>query len=292
MVFQVNDSPFAGREGSFVTSRHLRARLERAALRDVALELADTASAEAIEVKGRGVMHLGVLVENMRREGFEFAVGKPHVITKLVDGTLCEPYERASIEVPTDFAGRIIDYLGRRRGELLHMEPLGETQTKIEFSVPARGLIGARTALLTLSQGEAILSHVFDAWRPDGGRIPRRTSGVLVSDRTGTAVAYGLNGLTDRGIFFVAPGAEVYEGMVVGENNKDDDLPVNVCRQKKLPNLRASGRDENVNLAPPQVFSLEESLEYLEDDELMEVTPRSLRLRKRVLNADQRKKQR
>ena len=292
MVFQVNDSPFAGREGSFVTSRHLRARLERAALRDVALELADTAAAEAIEVKGRGVMHLGVLVENMRREGYEFAVGKPHVITKLVDGTLCEPYERASIEVPTDFAGRIIDYLGRRRGELLHMEPLGETQTKIEFSVPARGLIGARTALLTLSQGEAILSHVFDAWRPDGGRIPRRTAGVLVSDRSGTAVAYGLNGLTDRGIFFVAPGAEVYEGMVVGENNKDDDLPVNVCRQKKLTNMRASGRDENVNLAPPQVFSLEESLEYLEDDELMEVTPRSLRLRKRVLNADQRKKQR
>jgi GTP-binding protein len=290
MVFMVNDSPFSGREGTFVTSRHVRARLERAALRDVALELADTETADAIEVKGRGVMHLGVLIENMRREGYEFAVGKPHVITREVDGVQCEPYERASIEVPTDFAGRIIDYLGRRRGEMLHMEPLGETQTKLEFSVPARGLIGARTALLTMSQGEAILSHVFDEWKKDGGRIPRRTSGVLVSDRAGPALPYALDALSDRGRFFVAPGAEVYEGMVVGTNNKDDDLPVNVCRAKKLTNMRAAGRDDNVNLAPPVVLSLEESLEFVEDDELLEVTPATLRLRKRVLDADGRKK--
>jgi len=290
MVFHVNDSPFAGKEGQYVTSRHMRARLERAALRDVALELADTASAEAIEVKGRGLMHLGVLIENMRREGYEFAVGKPHVILKEVDGVVCEPYERASIEVPTEFAGRIIDYLGRRRGEMLHMEPLGETQTKIDFSVPARGLIGARTALLTLSQGEAILSHVFDAWKKDGGTIPRRTTGVLISDRGGPTVAYALNGLSDRGEFFVAPGDEVYEGMVVGANNKDADLPVNVCRTKKLTNMRASGRDDNVNLAPPVVMSLEESLEYVEDDELLEVTPQTLRMRKRVRDADLRKK--
>jgi len=290
MVFQVNDSPFSGREGKYVTSRHLRARLERAALRDVAITLADTASTESIEVKGRGVMHLGVLIENMRREGFEFAVGKPHVVIKQVDGVPCEPYERASIEVPQDFAGRIIEYLGRRRGEMLHMEPLGENHSKIEFSIPARGLIGARTALLTLSQGEAILSHVFEKWHPDGGRIARRNSGVLVADRPGPAVPYALFGLSDRGTFFVHPGDEVYEGMIVGENNKEGDLALNVCRTKKLTNMRAAGRDDNVSLAPPRVMSLEESLEYIEDDELLEVTPRSLRLRKRVLNADQRKK--
>ena len=290
MVFQVNDSPFSGREGTFVTSRHLRSRLERAALRDVALDLADTSSAEAIEVKGRGVMHLSVLVENMRREGYEFAVGKPHVLIKEVDGVRCEPFERASVEVPTTFAGRIIEYLGRRRGEMLHMEPLSDTISKIEFSIPARGLIGARTALLTLSQGEAILSHVFETWRPDGGRIPRRSNGVLVADRPGPAVAYGLFGLSDRGTFMVAPGEEVYEGMIVGANNKDDDLPVNVCRTKKLSNMRAAGRDDNVSLPPPWKLSLEECLEYIEDDELLEVTPRSLRLRKRVLDADQRRK--
>ncbi len=291
MIFQVNDSPFAGREGTFVTSRHLRARLERAALRDVALELADAGAGEAFEVKGRGVMHLGVLVENMRREGYEFCVGKPHVIIKDVDGVRCEPYERASIECPTGAAGRVIEYLGRRRGELLHMEPFGETQTKVEFVVPARGLIGARTALLTLSQGEAILSHVFDSWKPDGGRIPRRSNGVLIADRSGQTLAYGLNYLADRGTFFVAPGDEVYEGMVVGENNKLEDLSVNVTRAKKLSNMRAAGKDDNINLPPPHVMSLEEALEYIEDDELLEVAPKSLRLRKRVLSAEERKKQ-
>jgi GTP-binding protein len=231
-----------------------------------------------------------VLVENMRREGFEFAVGKPHVILKDVGGIVCEPYERASVEVPPESAGKIIEYLGRRRGEMLHREPLGPSPTKIEFAIPARGLIGARTALLTLSQGEAILSHVFHEWRQDGGRMPRRNSGVLVADRTGPAVPYGLAGLVDRGEFFVPAGQEVYEGMIVGENNRDDDLAVNVCRQKKLTNMRAAGKDDNVNLAPPRLMSLEQSLEYLEDDELLEVTPQSLRLRKRVLNADQRKK--
>jgi GTP-binding protein len=289
MVFQVNDSPFSGLEGTYVTSRHIRTRLERAALRDVALQLADTSAAEAIEVKGRGVMHLGVLVEEMRREGYEFAVSKPNVITRVVDGVKLEPFELASVETPPEAAGRVIEYLGRRRGEMLSMEPLGE-QTKIEFRIPARGLIGARTALLTLSQGNAILSHIFDSWRPDAGKIPRRSSGVLVSDRAGPVVPYALNGLQDRGIFFLEPGVEVYEGMIVGANNKEGDLPLNVCRTKKMSNMRAAGKDENVILAPPRVFSLEECLEFIDDDELLEVTPKNLRLRKRELNADRRKK--
>ncbi len=289
MVFQVNDSPFSGREGRFVTSRQILARLERAALGDVALEVVPTASSEAYEVKGRGVMHLGVLVENMRREGYEFAVGKPHVVIKEVDGRACEPYERATVEVPGESAGRIIEYLGRRRGEMLHMEPVGDLQ-KVEFAIPARGLIGARTALLTLSAGEAILSHVFEEWRTDGGRIPRRTNGVLVSSNTGPVFAYAIDGLADRGVFFVKPGQEVYEGMIVGENNKTGDLPVNACRQKKHSNVRQATKDQSIRLTTPRELSLEECLEYLEDDELLEVTPRSLRLRKRVLDADRRRK--
>ena len=289
MVFQVNDSPFAGREGKFVTSRQIAARLERAALRDVALVVDPGETPDRFEVKGRGVMHIGVLIETMRREGFEFAVGKPRVLIKEVDGVRCEPYERATIEVPSEFAGRLIEYLGRRRGELMNMEALGVT-TKLEFSVPARGLIGARTALLTLSQGEAVFSHVFDAWRKDGGPIPRRSNGVLVSDRTGPVVAYALDGLSDRGSFFVAPTDEVYEGMVVGENNKNEDLALNVCRTKKLTNMRAAGKDSNAVLPPPRVMSLEETLEYIEDDELLEATPQSIRIRKRVLDADKRKK--
>ena len=289
MQFSVNDAPFAGREGTYVTSRHVQTRLERAAIRDVALVIEKTGKTDTFEVKGRGVMHLGVLIEGMRREGFEFAVGKPLVIVKEVDGVMCEPFERATVEVPTEHSGRIIEYLGRRRGEMLHMEALGNV-TKLEFLIPARGLIGARTAMLTLSQGEAILAHVFDSWKPDGGVIPRRTSGVLVSDRTGQVLTYALDGLSDRGRFFVAPGAEVYEGMVVGEQNKAGDLPVNVCRAKKLTNIRTSSKDQAANIAPPRIMSLEESLEYIEDDELLEVTPSSLRLRKRVLNADQRKK--
>lgn len=289
MQFSVNDAPFAGKEGTYVTSRHLSTRLERAAIRDVALTIETTAKTDTFEVKGRGVMHLGVLIEGMRREGFEFAVGKPLVIVKEVDGKMCEPYERATIEVPTESSGRIIEYLGRRRGEMLHMEALGHL-SKLEFLIPARGLIGARTALLTLSQGEAILAHVFDSWKPDGGLIPRRTGGVLVADRTGPVLTYALDSLSDRGKFFVRPGDEVYEGMVIGEQNKPGDLPVNVCRAKKLTNIRTSSKDNAANIAPPRVMSLEESLEYIEDDELLEVTPSSLRLRKRILDADKRKK--
>ena len=289
MMFQVSNSPFAGKEGRFVTSRQILSRLERAAMRDVALTVSLSPAGDAYEVKGRGVMHLSVLVENMRREGYEFSVGKPHVILKMVDGQRCEPYERASIEVPQQHAGKVIEYLGRRRGEMVQLEPLGEL-SKVEFLIPARGLIGARTSLLTLTQGEAVLSHVFEDWRADGGVIPRRTNGVLIADRAGGTMPYALFGLLDRGQFFVPPGVQVYEGMIVGENNKDSDLALNVCREKKLSNMRASGRDDNVKLPPALVMSLEECLEYVEDDELLEVTPSQLRLRKRFLTEVERKR--
>ncbi|MCK6448698.1 MAG: translational GTPase TypA [Planctomycetes bacterium] len=290
MVFCVNTSPFAGREGQYVTSRQISARLDLAALRDVALQVAPTATPDAFEVKGRGVMHLGVLAENMRREGYELAAAKPHVILKRVDGVLCEPIERASIEVPNESAGKIIEYLGKRRGEMVHMEPFGE-HTRLEFLVPSRGLIGARTAMMTLSRGEAILSHVFEKWAPDGGAIPRRVNGALVADRAGKAVPYALFRLLDRGEFFIEPGEEVYEGMIVGENNKDNDLELDVTREKKLTNIRSAGADENVKLPPPHRMSLEEALEYIEDDELVEITPKNLRLRKKYLSEVDRRKQ-
>jgi GTP-binding protein len=289
MVFCVNNSPFAGREGQFVTSRQILNRLQLATLRDVALQLHETDSPDTFDVKGRGVMHLGVLVENMRREGYEFAVGKPQVILKRVDGKLNEPIERTTVEVPTESAGKIIEYLGKRRGEMTHMEPFGE-HTRVEFLVPSRGLIGARTAMMTLSRGEAILSHVFERWSPDQGAIPRRHNGVLISDRAGDTVPYGMFGLLDRGEYFIAPGTAVYPGMIVGEHCKDSDLEINVCREKKLTNIRSAGKDDNVKLPPPLIMSLEESLEYLEDDELLEVTPKSLRLRKRLLSENDRKK--
>jgi GTP-binding protein len=289
MVFQVNDSPFAGREGEFVTSRQVASRLERAALRDAALHIAPTERTDSFEVKGRGVMHLSVLIENMRREGYEFAVGKPRVILKTVDGVVCEPMEMATVDVPGQHAGKVIEFLGRRRGELLEMEA-GEHITHLEFKIPSRGLIGARTALLSATQGEAILGHLFAGWEPDGGSIPRRNGSVLVSDRPGTAMAYGLDGLSDRGTFFIEPGDEVYGGMIVGESRAPGDLDLNVCREKKLTNMRAAGKDDNAMLAPPKRMSLEEFLEFIEDDELLEVTPKSLRLRKRALDPNQRKK--
>jgi GTP-binding protein len=234
-------------------------------------------------------MHLGVLAENMRREGYEFGVGKPRVILKEVEGVRCEPVERAVIELPGESAGRIIEFLGRRRGEMLHMEPMGAS-VRLEFLVPSRGLIGARTAILTLSRGEAIFSHVFEAWKPDQGPIAGRSNGVLVADRPGDAVPYAIFNLLDRGEFFIAPGTPVYEGMIVGERNKQGDLALNVCREKKLTNIRSAGADENVIIPPPHVMSLEEALEYIEDDEVVEITPKNLRLRKKILTELDRKR--
>mgnify|MGYP001570779082 CR=1 FL=1 len=291
MTFGVNTSPFAGKEGKFVTSRQIGSRLELASMRDVALQVAPTEFADTFEVKGRGVMHLGVLAENMRREGFEFAVGKPSVILKEIDGVMHEPIERTAIEVPTEHAGKLIEFLGRRRGEMVHMEPFGQTSVRLEFLVPSRGLIGARTAMMTLSKGEAILSHVFELWRPDEGPTIHRTNGVLISDRAGNTVPYGMFNLLDRGEFFIWPGTAVYDGMIVGENNKDRDLDLNVCREKKLTNIRSAGADDNVTLPPPREMSLEECLEYIHDDELVEITPKNLRLRKRLLNAVDRTKE-
>jgi GTP-binding protein len=289
MEFYVSNSPFAGQHGQFVTSRQILTRLQKACLRDVALHLASAEVSDGYELKGRGVMHLGVLIENMRREGYEFSVGKPRVILKTIDAVRCEPFERTVIDVPTEHAGKVIEYFGRRRSEMTLMEPVG-VQTRVEFLVPSRGLIGARTALMTMTKGMAVLSHIFEEWRPDGGPIPTRTNGVLVADRSGKAVPYGLFGLLDRGTFFVDPGTQVYEGMIVGENNKDLDLDVNVCREKKMTNIRSAGNDENVRIPPAHVMSLEESLEYIEDDELLEVTPKTLRLRKRNLTQVERLK--
>jgi GTP-binding protein len=209
---------------------------------------------------------------------------------KDVDGERCEPMERAVIEVPSEHAGKIIEFLGRRRGEMLHMEPFGATSVRLEFLVPSRGLIGARTAMMTMSKGEAILSHVFDSWRPDQGPVVGRTNGVLIADRSGDSVPYGMFNLLDRGEFFIEPGTPVYEGMIVGENNKDADLDLNVCREKKLTNIRSAGADENVSLPPPRQMSLEECLEYIDDDEVVEITPKNLRLRKRILTAVERTK--
>jgi GTP-binding protein len=290
MIFSVNDSPFAGREGKYVTSRNLRERLYRELQSNVALRVADTASPDSLRVSGRGLLHLGVLLENMRREGFELQVSKPKVIFKELNGHKCEPIELLVIDVPKQFEGAVMQGIGNRRGELVKMDTKGN-YSHMEFSIPARGLIGLRTRLLNATQGEAIMHHTFNDYELLRGTLPGRQNGVLVSMENGKTNAYALDKLADRGVMFVKPGDEVYEGMIVGEFNKDSDVTVNVCREKKLSNMRTTSSDENIILKPPREMSLEIALEYIEDDELVEITPKTIRLRKRQLREVDRKRQ-
>ena len=287
MVFRVNDSPFFGRDGKFVTARHIRNRIMREAQSDVALRVKEMG--ETFEVSGRGVLHIAVLIETMRREGFEMAVSRPHVITKVIDGVVNDPIEELTIDVPEEYAGNVITLVGQRKGEMKHMESRGNRQL-IEFSIPTRGIIGLRSKVLTASTGEGIVAHRFDHYEPFKGEIPARQNGVMVSLGQGKAVAYAIDALQLRGVFFIDPGEETYEGMVVGEHCKDNDLPVNLQKGKELTNMRAAGSDRKMKIAPATKLSLEQALEYIADDELVEITPHFLRLRKIYLTEESRKR--
>jgi GTP-binding protein len=292
MLFRINDSPFSGQDGDYVTSRQIKDRLERELQSNVALRVDSGRTADEFMVAGRGMLHLGILIENMRREGFELSVGKPIVITKTIDGVLHEPYERVVIEAPNSAVGAVMEMLGSRRAELVTMDQRGE-MTRMEFIAPARGLIGLRGRLLTATQGEAILHHTFERFAPAGAAPPGRANGVLISTEGGQATGYSLEQLSDRGIMFVKPADPVYPGMIIGEHNRDNDLNVNISRAKHLTNIRSANKEATVTLKAPRQMSLEEALEYIEDDELVEVTPKSIRLRKKLLNeADRRKESR
>ncbi len=290
MYWMVNDSPFAGREGKFVTSRQIRDRLYREAKMDPALRVEDTDKPDTIKVSGRGELHLTILIEKMRREGYEFAVSRPEVILKRIDGQLCEPIETLYIETPDDCVGAVIERLGRRKADMSNMEPTGNGSTRITFSVPARGLIGFRTEFLTVTRGMGIMNHQFEGYGSHKGDIPSRVRGVLISMDQTDSVAYALFNLQERGDLFVGPGVELYEGMIVGEHSRENDLVINAGKGKKLTNMRASGSDENIILTPPRRLSLEQMVEFINDDELVEVTPESLRLRKKLLSANDRKR--
>ena len=289
MLFTINNSPFFGKDGKFVTSRHIKDRLDKELEKNLALRVKPGLNADSFVVYGRGVLHLSVLIEEMRREGFELQVGQPKVLEKTINGQRCEPIEELSIEVPEQFVGAAIEISTRRKGALIHMEPRGD-RTLLEFEIPTRGLMGLRSNLLTASQGEAVVAHRFKDYQPYKGDIEHRTNGSLVSLETGEAIAYSMNKLLDRGKFFVDPGEEIYMGMVVGEHTRDRDLNVNICKTKILTNVRAAGSDEKIILPPAIKMTLEEMLEYINEDELVEVTPHHLRIRKILLDPIERKR--
>ncbi|MEC5147697.1 translational GTPase TypA [Chitinophaga sp. 212800010-3] len=289
MLFGINNSPFFGKDGKFVTSRHLRDRLMKETEKNLALRVMDSDSADSFMVYGRGILHLGVLIETMRREGYELTVGQPQVIVKHVDGKKCEPYETLVVDVPQEYASKVIDLVTRRKGEMLIMETKGEMQ-HLEFEIPSRGLIGLRTQMLTATAGEAVMAHRFNDYKPWKGPIPGRNNGVLIAKEAGTTTAYSLDKLQDRGSFFVDPGEEVYKGMIIGENNKPGDLVVNPNEGKKLTNMRASGTDGAANIAPKILMTLEECMEYIQHDECIEVTPNHIRMRKTILDEEERKR--
>jgi len=290
MIFSINNSPFAGKEGKFITSRHLRDRVYKEAEANPTLKISDTESPDAFKVAGRGELHLGILIETMRREGYEFQVSRPQVIFKKINDQVQEPYENLIIDIPNNSVGVAMEKLGSRKGEMKNMTPLSEVTTRIEFLIPSRCLLGFRTEFLTDTKGEGIMHHVFAGYGEYKGEIGGRNRGVLVAFENGITAAYGMFQLSDRGRFFIIPRTEVYEGMIVGEHTRENDIAVNPCKTKHLSNMRSKSSDEALTLEPPTIFSLEQCLEYIQDDELLEVTPQNLRMRKRILNNDQRMK--
>ncbi|MGE5520644.1 MAG: translational GTPase TypA [Candidatus Dadabacteria bacterium] len=289
MLFGINNSPFYGKDGKFVTSRHLRDRLMKETEKNLALHVEDTDAADSFMVYGRGILHLGILIETMRREGYEMTIGQPTVITKTIDGVKCEPFETLVVDVPQEYASKVIDLVTRRKGELHVMETKGEMQ-HLEFEIPSRGLIGLRTTMLTNTAGEAVMNHRVNDFKPWKGSIPGRNNGVLVAKEAGSTTAYSIDKLQDRGFFFVDPGEDVYKGMIIGENNKPGDLVVNPNEGKKLTNMRASGSDGTVSIPPKRQMTLEECMEYIQQDECIEVTPNNIRMRKVILDEEERKK--
>ena len=290
MTFSVNNGPFAGKEGKLITSRHIRDRLYKELETNVSLRVEDTDSADSFKVSGRGELHLSILIENMRREGFELLVSRPTVIYKMIDGEKCEPIENLTIDVPDEFVGSVIEKIGQRKGEMTNMTPSTSQSgyTRLEFKIPARGLIGYRGEFMTDTKGNGIMNHTFAGYEKDKGEVITRTRGTVIAFETGKATGYGLFQAQERTTLFIGPGTQVYAGMIVGENSRSDDLTINVCKEKHLTNTRASGSDDALKLVPPKILSLEQAIEFIADDELVEVTPENIRLRKKILDPTQR----